>query len=63
MITTHPEATVDATEWNEVVLTCSASGTPAPTIRWEREGGGQLPVGAVPSSPESMSETTVRRTT
>jgi hypothetical protein len=59
MITAHPEATVDATEWNEVILTCSASGTPTPTIRWEREGGGQLPAGAVPSSPESMSENTV----
>ena len=48
--TTHPQAIVDATEWTEVILNCSASGTPVPTIRWQREGGAQLPVGAVPSS-------------
>lgn len=63
VITAQPQAIVDATEWSEVVLTCSASGTPTPTIRWEREGGAPLPVGAVPSSPDSMSENTVRRTT
>ena len=65
VITAHPRAVVNATEWTEVVLTCSASGTPTPTIRWEREGGAPLPVGAEPSSPdlESMSENTVRRIT
>ena len=47
--TTHPQATIDAIEWTEVILNCSASGTPLPTVRWEREGGTQLPVGAEPS--------------
>ena len=52
---THPQAIVDATEWTQVILNCSASGTPVPTIRWEREGsrGAQLPVGAVPSDTTS----------
>ena len=62
VITTHPQAVVNATEWTEVILTCSASGTPTPMIRWEREGGMPLPVGAVPSSPDSMSGNTVRKT-
>ena len=48
---TQPQVILDVTEWTEVVLNCSASGTPMPTIRWEREGGSQLPVGAVPSEP------------
>ena len=59
VITAHPQVVVDATEWTEVILTCSASGTPTPIIRWEREGGAPLPVGAVSSSPESMSGNTV----
>ena len=62
VITAHPQAVVNATEWTEVILTCSASGTPTPMIRWEREGGMLLPVGAVPSSPESMSGNMVRKT-
>ena len=62
VITAHPQAIVDATEWSEVVLTCSASGTPTPMIRWEREEGGPLPVGAVQSPPETTSGNTVRRT-
>ena len=48
-ITTDPRPLVSAREWNEVILTCSASATPTPTIRWEREGGAVLPVGAVPT--------------
>ena len=47
--TTQPQEILDAVEWTEVVLNCSASGTPMPMIMWEREGRTQLPVGAVPS--------------
>ena len=56
--TTHPQVIVDATEWTEVILNCSASGTPVPMIRWEREGGAQLPVGAVPSSSTNVRKIT-----
>ena len=51
VIETQPIELINVVEWTEVVLNCSASGTPMPTIRWEREGGAQLPVGAVPSEP------------
>ena len=56
---THPQETVDAVEWTEVTLNCSASGNPTPLIMWEREGQTQLPVGAV-TSPPSVNGNTVR---
>ena len=59
MIEIQPAESTNAVEWTEVVLNCSASGTPTPMIRWEREGGAQLPVGAVPSY--STSGNIVRR--
>ena len=46
----QPQETLDAAEWMEVTLNCSASGSPTPLIRWEREGGAQLPVGAMIAS-------------
>ena len=54
---THPEDVVDAPEWSPVTLTCSVSGIPLPWIRWEREGGAQLPVENLMLS---TNETTVR---
>ena len=46
----QPQETLDVTEWVEVTLNCSASGSPTPSIRWEREGGAQVPVGSQISS-------------
>ena len=58
---THPEDVVDAPEWSPVTLTCSVSGIPQPQIRWEREGGAQLPVENQKSIlPIATNETTVR---
>ena len=56
---THPQETVDAVEWREITLNCSASGSPISLITWEREGQTQLPVGAVTSRP-SVNGNTVR---
>ena len=56
----HPQEILDAEEWTEVTLNCSASGSPTPLIMWEREGGTQLPVGA-DVSPPSMNGNTVRK--
>ena len=58
---THPQETLDAVEWTEVTLNCSASGSPTPLIVWQREGGGtQLPIGTATSV--SVNGTRVRET-
>ena len=53
---THPQETVDAVEWREVTLNCSASGSPTSLITWEREGQTQLPVGPWGSNLSSLCE-------
>ena len=38
VITQHPENNFDANLFDEVVLTCDASGQPSPTLRWLKDG-------------------------
>ena len=40
----HPQNLSNVLEWTEVTITCAAQGNPPPTITWERQGGGVLPV-------------------